>query len=178
MAWKGRLWSVNALKGGIEDGLKSLPFKRFQIIAFQTVSNLCSRYVEGPTKAKTEVIMNNNDPEWNETLYVLVDDITARKLTINIMDSDEGDLGSDDVIGATTMTLTDLEPNEPKDVWLEFPETAKKNAKGKKPPMTANVEITYIPFDVQGGGESSLAGIGRLWVHSLVHSFLFMTVCS
>jgi Ca2+-dependent lipid-binding protein len=119
-------------------------------------------HIKGPTKCKTEVLMNDNDPEWNESLYLLVDDVNARKLTLQIMD-DDGDLGSDDVIGETKLSLADLLPNETKDVWLEFPETAKRNAKSKKPPMTANVDITYIPFDVGGGGgDSSLAGIGML----------------
>lgn len=130
-------------------------------------------HVKGPTKAKTEVIMNNNDPEWNESLYVLVDDVAARQLTIEIMDSDEGDFGSDDVIGKTTLPLDDLTPHEPKDMWLEFPETQKRNARNKKPPMTANIEVTYIPFDAvgsssgpstktQSGAVKSLAGIGML----------------
>lgn len=118
-------------------------------------------HIKGPTKVKTEVIMNNNDPVWNESIYLLVDDIRTRKLSIRIMDYDEGTLNADDVIGDTEMTLDDLRPNETKDVWLEFPETAKTNAKKKKKPMRANIDITYIPFDVDGEG-SALAGIGML----------------
>ena len=77
-------------------------------------------------------------------------------------------MGSDDVIGKTTLPLSDLIPNNPADMWLEFPETKKRNAKNKKPPMTANIEITYIPFDVIGssgsnsGAVRSLVGVGML----------------
>lgn len=124
-------------------------------------------HIKGPTRAKTEVIMNDNDPVWDESVYLLVDDVSARKLTVQIMDSDEGEIGSDDVIGETTLSLADLQPNETRDVRLEFPETAKKNARSKKPSMTADLDITYIPFDVKkgvDGGESSssLAGVGML----------------
>lgn len=126
-------------------------------------------HIKGPTHTKTEVIMNNNHPVWDESVYLLVDDVFARKLTVQIMDSDEGDVvvGSDDVIGETTLSLADLQPNETRDVRLEFPETAKRNARSKKPPMTADLDITYFPFDdkkgVDGGESSSaLAGVGML----------------
>mmetsp|Transcript_44982 Transcript_44982/g.72229 ORF Transcript_44982/g.72229 Transcript_44982/m.72229 type:complete len:899 (+) Transcript_44982:330-3026(+) len=121
-------------------------------------------HIKGATKTKTEVIMNDNDPVWNESIYLLVDDITARHLSIQIMDSDEGELGSDDIIGVTTVQLADLVANETKDMLLEFPETTKQNAKRRKPPMTAHIDMTYFPFDGQGSelGSATMAGIGML----------------
>ena len=110
--------------------------------------------------------MNNND-QWNSRCTCLSTTwrrgmLPSRSWTLT------GRNGFDDIIGKTTLPLGDLIPNKPADMWLEFPETKKRNAKNKKPPMTANIEITYIPFDVIGssgsnsGAVRSLVGVGML----------------
>jgi len=71
----------------LESGCKLKCVEPLSSIAF----NLNLRpYIEGATKAKTDVLMNDNDPVWNEVVYLLVDDISARTLSLQIMDSDEG----------------------------------------------------------------------------------------
>lgn len=125
-------------------------------------------HVKGPNKSKTEVIMNDNDPTWNQSLYMLVDDVQERKLAIEVMDSDESGLSKDFRIASKEVPLPELGlvANEAKDAWFEFPETAERN--GARPPLRANLEITYVPFDVDGAGTSAMSkrlrGVGMLTV--------------
>ena len=125
-------------------------------------------HVKPKSKSRTRTVPNNNDPKWDETFYMLVDDVNQRALTLQMMDADESGAFSDAVLATRALPLGEmnLEPNVARSLSVDFPETEARN--GSKPITKANVDVTYIPFDVEGGADSPAArrlkGVGMLTV--------------
>jgi len=125
-------------------------------------------HVKPKSKSRTRTVSNNNDPRWDETFYMLVDDVNQRALTLQILDADESGAFSDAVLATRALPLGEmnLEPNVARSLSVDFPETEARN--GTKPITKANVDVTYIPFDVEGGADSPAArrlkGVGMLTV--------------
>lgn len=168
-------WYVDNVLTLRNTGLICVKVKRAENVVgddtFSKADSYVRLHIKGPNKSKTEIIMNDNDPTWNQSLYMLVDDVQERKLAIEVMDSDETGLGKDFRVASKEVPLRELGlvANETKDAWFEFPETAERNAEVKdRPPLRTNLEITYVPFDVDGEGSSAMSerlrGVGMLTV--------------
>jgi len=120
--------------------------------------------LRGKNKIFTKVVDNDANPVWNEQHFMLVDDVNARKLKVDVMDDDANGLGNDDdCIGSTTVVLDALEPQVTKSFTVAFPETAKINAKKGLKPMTVTLDLTYVPFDIAGGEGSAAEEWFRGW---------------
>ena len=118
-------------------------------------------HVKGPNKSKTEVIMNDNDPTWNQSLYMLVDDVQERKLAIEVMDSDEtawAKISAREQGGAPPRARSGGQRGEGRVVRVPRDGGAQRSA---RPPLRANLEITYVPFDVDGAGSSAMSAPAR-----------------
>ena len=103
---------------------------------------------------------NNNDPKWDETFYMLVDDVNQRALTLQMMDADESGAFSDAVLATSALPLGEmnLEPLVPLFEVLRATSTSHLGGLRNVRPITkANVDVTYIPFDVEGGADSPAA---------------------
>ena len=137
--------------------------------------------VKGMTWSATDVVNNSNDPVFGATLYMLVDDPNERFLTIGVQDADgaeQGGFGRDSLIAETKIALAPFAraPHRKSERWIEFPQTAKRNAaKKSRPPMRVLCEVTYVPFDLdstESGAvlperDAALAGVGMLTVRVL-----------
>ena len=122
----------------------------------------------------TDVVNNSNDPIFGEMLYLLVDDPNERFLHIRVEDADgaeQGGFGRDVLIAETKIPLGAhaRAPRVRSERWVEFPQTAKRNAaKKSRPPMRVLCEVTYVPFDLEGSTtDSSEAAVGLVGVGML-----------
>ena len=133
-------WYVDNVLTLRNTGLICVKVKRAENVVgddtFSKADSYVRLHIKGPNKSKTEIIMNDNDPTWNQSLYMLVDDVQERKLAIEVMDSDETRLGKDFRVASKEVPLRELGlvANETKDAWFEFPETAERNAEVKRSP--------------------------------------------
>ena len=129
----------------------------------------------------TDVVNNSNDPIFGEMLYLLVDDPNERFLHIRVEDADgaeQGGFGRGVLIAETKIPLGAhaRAPRVRSERWVEFPQTAKRNAaKKSRKPMRVLCEVTYVPFDLdstESGAvlperDAALAGVGMLTVRVL-----------
>ena len=146
-------WYVDNVLTLRNTGLVCVTAKRAENVVGTDLMSKADSYVRmyvkssGKGKTNTEVVDNNNDPTWDHTTYMLVDDMNERKLTVAVMD--ENSPLPDVVIGEKIIDLKslDLTPNESKEMWIDFPETERKNRSYKRGPMRLLVDVTYIPFD-------------------------------
>ena len=146
-------WYVDNVLTLRNTGLVCVTAKRAENVVGTDLMSKADSYVrmyiksKGKGKTNTEVIDNNNDPTWNHTVYMLVDDMNERKLTVAVMD--ENSPLPDVVIGEKVIDLKSLNltPNESEEIWIDFPETEKRNRSYKRGPMRLLLDVTYIPFD-------------------------------
>jgi len=105
---------------------------------------------------------NDEDPVWNETFYIPVDDATLRTLKIAMFDSD-GELGSDDKLGNIEVKISEIikEPEGKKEMWLSFPEQVLGNK--PKPPMRLLLDTQFIMFG-SAAAKELFPGMGLLTV--------------
>ena len=130
--------------------------------------------VKGLTWSATDAVNNSNDPVFGQTLYMLVDDPNERSLTVQVQDADDaeqGGFGRDTLIAETKVSLSEFAraPHARNERWIEFPQTAARNAaKKSRPPMRVLCEVTYVPFDLEGSTtDSSEAAVGLVGVGML-----------
>ena len=130
--------------------------------------------VKGLTWSATDAVNNSNDPVFGQTLYMLVDDPNERSLTVQVQDADDaeqGGFGNHSLIAETKVSLSEFAraPHARNERWIEFPQTAARNAaKKSRPPMRVLCEVTYVPFDLEGSTtDSSEAAVGLVGVGML-----------
>lgn len=86
---------------------------------------------------------NTLHPVWNEGFRIEVDDPWSQRLTLQLMD--EESLSRAEFIGRAIIPLNDLQPREPKEMWLEMVENS--NLQCKKPRARVQIVLVYEPFD-------------------------------
>jgi hypothetical protein len=111
---------------------------------------------------KTTVKQNDEDPTWDETFYIPVDDAVLRTLKVSVYDSDNDPFGMDDRLAVNNVSISEIvnEPNG-KEMWLTFPEQLKGNK--AKPPMRLLLETQYIMFG-SAAAKDLFSGMGLLSV--------------
>ena len=162
---KTHQWYVENVLKLRDVGLVCLRVVRAENVVGTDVLSKADARVRAKTKGLrwtyTDVVNNSNDPVFNTTLYVLVDDPNERFLTIGVQDADgaeQGGFGRDALIAETKVGLSEFasRPHATIERWIEFPQTAKRNAaKKSRPPMKVLCEVTYVPFDLDGSNDSS-----------------------
>ena len=100
---------------------------------------------KGKGKTNTEVIDNNNDPTWNHTVYMLVDDMNERSSRWLSWTKTLCPTSSSAKRSSTSSPSTS--PPTRARIWIDFPETEKRNGSYKRGPMRLLLDVTYIPFD-------------------------------
>lgn len=157
-------WYVENVLKLRDVGLVCLRVVRAENVVGTDVLSKADARVRAKTKGLhwtcTDAVNNSNDPVFNQTLYVLVDDPNERFLTIGVQDADgaeQGGFGRDALIAETKVGLSEFaaKPHRTIERWIEFPQTAKKNAaKKSRPPMRVLCEVTYVPFDLDGTNDA------------------------
>lgn len=117
-------------------------------------------------QAQTTTMMNDEDPVWEETFYIPVDDVDLRLLKVVVYDHDSDPLSSDEKLGAAEVRIDDIKDatadgNET-ELWLDFPEQVKGNT--AKPPMRLLLRSQYIAFG-SDAAQNMFSGLGLLTVH-------------
>ena len=117
-------------------------------------------------QVKTSTMMNDEDPIWNETFYIPVDDVDLRKLKVSVHDYDSDPLSSETRLAMTEVPIDTIkaatEDGTEQQLWLDFPEQVAGNV--KKPPMRLLLNTQFIQFGSDAAKEL-FAGLGLLTVH-------------
>jgi Ca2+-dependent lipid-binding protein len=117
-------------------------------------------------QVQTTTMMNNEDPIWNETFYIPVDDVDLRTLKVSVLDYDSDPLSYETRLAMTEVRIDTIkdatEDGAEKELWLDFPEQVAGNV--KKPPMRLLLNTQFIQFGSVAAKEL-FAGLGLLTVH-------------
>jgi len=117
-------------------------------------------------QAQTTTMMNDEDPVWEETFYVPVDDVDLRHLKVIVYDHDSDPLSSDEKLGAAEVRIDKIKDatadGSETELWLDFPEQVKGNV--AKPPMRLLLRSQYIAFG-SDAARTMFSGLGLLTVH-------------
>ncbi len=117
---------------------------------------------------KTTTKTNDEDPVWEETFYIPVDDVHLRKLKVNVFDSDSDPFSSDERLAVAELNIDEIKDatadESEQTIWVDFPEQVKGNV--KKPPMRLLLNTQFIMFGSEAA-KDIFAGLGLLTVHIL-----------
>jgi hypothetical protein len=117
-------------------------------------------------EVKTTTKQNDEDPTWEETFYIPVDDVYLRTLKVAVFDSDADPLSSDERLAINEVPIAPLKEatmnGESEEVWVDFPEQVSGNK--SKPPMRLLLDTQFIMFGTELA-KTRFAGLGLLSVH-------------
>ena len=76
-------------------------------------------------QVQTSTMMNDEDPIWNETFYIPVDDVDLRTLKVSVLDYDSDPLSSETRLAMTEVPIDTIkaatEDGAEQQLWLDFP---------------------------------------------------------
>ncbi|KAG6546961.1 hypothetical protein Mapa_011577 [Marchantia paleacea] len=99
----------------------------------------------GDSTQKTQIIMNNLNPEWNETFSLVVDDPETESLDITVYDWDK--VGTHDKLGMLVIPLRTLVPEQLHPFTKKLLKNLDPNdGANKKNRGEITIELTYKPF--------------------------------
>ena len=79
---------------------------------------------------KTTTKTNDEDPVWEETFYIPVDDVHLRKLKVNVFDSDSDPFSSDERLAVAELNIDEIKDatadESEQTIWVDFPEQVKE----------------------------------------------------
>ncbi|KAL3700745.1 hypothetical protein R1sor_018767 [Riccia sorocarpa] len=102
----------------------------------------------GDSTRQTKTIMNNLNPEWNETLNIPVDDPDTESLDITVYDWDK--VGSHDKLGIQVIQLKDLVPEQQQTFSLNLVKNLDPNdSSNQKNRGQITLELNYKPFKLE-----------------------------
>ncbi|GMI69666.1 calcium-dependent lipid-binding protein, Synaptotagmin 7 [Hibiscus trionum] len=95
-------------------------------------------------KYKTKVVDNNLNPVWNQTFELIAEDRETQSLTVEVFDED---IGQDGRLGIAKLRLSELEPEQPKEVNLRLLASLDTlKVKDKKDRGTCALKLSYHLF--------------------------------
>ncbi|XP_069146433.1 calcium-dependent lipid-binding protein-like isoform X2 [Solanum lycopersicum] len=102
-------------------------------------------YIRPLFKFKTKTIDNNLNPVWDETFELIAEDKETQSLLLEVFDED---IGEDDRMGVTKLSLNELESDTPKEIELRLlPKYDMLKIKDKKDRGTITIKILYHEFN-------------------------------
>ncbi|KAL2651010.1 hypothetical protein R1flu_019138 [Riccia fluitans] len=102
----------------------------------------------GNSTQKTRTIMNNLNPEWNETLSLPVDDPETESLDLTVYDWDK--VGSHDKLGMQVIQLKELVPEQPQTFTLNLLKNLDPNDSANlKNRGQITLDLHYKPLKVE-----------------------------
>lgn len=97
---------------------------------------------EGDIK-RSSIKKNNQNPVWNESFFIKVEEPTFQDLTIRLMDDEKVEKA--EFIGARKYPISKFEPNKPKELWIDMVQDPDQPLKGQKR-GTIHMFVTYKPY--------------------------------
>jgi Ca2+-dependent lipid-binding protein len=110
---------------------------------FGTLDPYCTFHVndiKNPELARTSVVENNSNPKWNETHFVLLNNLQDL-LCFNILDWNDG--RSDSEVGVSTLDLKEVEENNGAIEGLTLPIVRSGKTVGE-----IKADVRYFPVSV------------------------------
>ncbi|CAL4920213.1 unnamed protein product [Urochloa decumbens] len=103
-------------------------------------------YIRPMFKVKTKVVDNNLNPEWNETLHLIVEDKETQAVIFEIYDEDT--LKQDKKMGVAKLAVNGLEPERPTEITLHLLQSLDSliKTKDKKDRGRLHLSVLYHPF--------------------------------
>ncbi|KAK8718375.1 hypothetical protein V6N13_045611 [Hibiscus sabdariffa] len=103
-------------------------------------------------KYKTKVVDNNLNPVWNQTFELIAEDRETQSLTVEVFDED---IGIDGRLGIAKFRLSELEPEETKEVNLRLLASLDTlKVKDKKDRGTCSLKLSYHVFSKEEQAEA------------------------
>ncbi|KAK8487277.1 hypothetical protein V6N11_012782 [Hibiscus sabdariffa] len=103
-------------------------------------------------KYKTKVVDNNLNPVWNQTFELIAEDRETQSLTVEVFDDD---IGVDGRLGIAKFCLSELEPEETKEVNLRLLASLDTlKVKDKKDRGTCTLKLSYHLFSKEEQAEA------------------------
>jgi len=100
----------------------------------------------GESHGRTKVIDKNLNPEWNETIYLMVRDADSQKLLVRLADKDM--IGSDDALGMTMLPMAAYVDGKKHELSLDLG--------GEGGGGTINFGLEFIPFGETSGNLNNI----------------------
>ncbi|XP_016508700.1 calcium-dependent lipid-binding protein isoform X1 [Nicotiana tabacum] len=102
-------------------------------------------YIRPLFKLKTKTIDNNLNPVWDQTFELIAEDKETQSLILEVYDKD---IGQDQRMGVTKLSLNELEAETPKEIELRLlPKLDMLKVKDKKDRGTITVKVLYHEFN-------------------------------
>ncbi|CAL4928502.1 unnamed protein product [Urochloa decumbens] len=103
-------------------------------------------YIRPMFKVKTKVVDNNLNPEWNETLHLIVEDKETQAVIFEVYDEDT--LKQDKKMGVAKLAVNGLEPERPTEITLHLLQSLDSliKTKDKKDRGRLHLSVLYHPF--------------------------------